>query len=129
MSANEKQITDLNDELTALASIIENDSVSLVQTVAAIDEAGEEIETRKANAMISVANLRSPEGNKLIYTNDDQRRSKLIVTLAAAADYQAFMSARLTLAETAATQKAAIEKNRNLHKAKLLVLQYYANLV
>lgn len=129
MSANEKQITDLNDELTALASIIENDSVSLVQTVAAIDEAGEEIETRKANAMISVANLRSLEGNKLIYTNDDQRRSKLIVTLAAAADYQAFMSARLTLAETAATQKAAIEKNRNLHKAKLLVLQYYANLV
>lgn len=129
MSVNEKQITDLNDELTALASIIENDSVSLVQTVAAIDEAGEEIETRKANAMISVANLRSPEGNKLIYTNDDQRRSKLIVTLAAAADYQAFMSARLTLAETAATQKAAIEKNRNLHKAKLLVLQYYANLV
>ena len=129
MSANEKQITDLNDELTALASIIENDSVSLVQTVAAIDEAGEEIETRKANAMISVANLRSPEGNKLIYTNDDQRRSKLILTLAAAADYQAFMSARLTLAETAATQKAAIEKNRNLHKAKLLVLQYYANLV
>ena len=129
MSANEKQITDLNDELTALASIIENDSVSLVQTVAAIDEAGEEIETRKANAMISVANLRSLEGNKLIYTNDDQRRSKLIVTLAAAADYQAFMSARHTLAETAATQKAAIEKNRNLHKAKLLVLQYYANLV
>ena len=128
MSANEKQITDLNDELTALASIIENDSVSLVQTVAAIDEAGEEIETRKANAMISVANLRSLEGNKLIYTNDDQRRSKLIVTLAAAADYQAFMSARSTLAETAATQKAAIEKNRNLHKAQLLVLQYYANL-
>ena len=129
MSANEKQITDLNDELTALASIIENDSVSLVQTVAAIDEAGEEIETRKANAMISVANLRSLEGNKLIYTNDDQRRSKLILTLAAAADYQAFVSARRTLAETAATQKAAIEKNRNLHKAKLLVLQYYANLV
>lgn len=129
MSANEKQITDLNDELTALASIIENDSVSLVQTVAAIDEAGEEIETRKANAMISVANLRSLEGNKLIYTNDDQRRSKLILTLAAAADYQAFVSARRTLAETAATQKAATEKNRNLHKAKLLVLQYYANLV
>lgn len=129
MSANEKQITDLNDELTALASIIENDSVSLVQTVAAIDEAGEEIETRKANVMISVANLRSLEGNKLIYTNDDQRRSKLILTLAAAADYQAFVSARRTLAETAATQKAAIEKNRNLHKAKLLVLQYYANLV
>ena len=128
MPSDEKQINDLNDELTALAATVETDSNSLAETIAAIDEANEEIETRKANAMIAVANLRSLEGNKLIYTNDDQRKSKLILTLADAADYQAFMSARSTLAETAATQKAAIEKNRNLHKAKLLVLQYYANL-
>ena len=128
MPSDEKQINDLNDELTALAATVETDSNSLAETIAAIDEANEEIETRKADAMIAVANLRSLEGNKLIYTNDDQRKSKLILTLAAAADYQAFMSARSTLAETAAAQKAAIEKNRNLHKAKLLVLQYYANL-
>lgn len=128
MPSDEKQINDLNDELTALAATVETDSNSLAETIAAIDEANEEIETRKADAMIAVANLRSLEGNKLIYTNDDQRKSKLILTLADAADYQAFMSARSTLAETAATQKAAIEKNRNLHKAKLLVLQYYANL-
>ena len=128
MSAAEKQINDLNDELTELASTIETDSNSLAQTVAAIDEAVEEIETRKADAMIAVANLRSPEGSKLIYTNDDQRKSKLILTLAADDDYQAFISARSQLAETSAAQKAAIEKNRNLHKAKLLVLTYFANL-
>lgn len=128
MSASEKQINDLNDELTALAATVETESLSLAQTVAALDEANEEIETRKADAMIAVANLRSPEGSKLIYTNDDQRRSKLILTLAADGDYQAFISARSQLTETAAAQKAAIEKNRNLHKAKLLVLQYYANL-
>ena len=128
MSATEKQITDLNDELTVFAATVENDSLALAQTIAAIDEANEEIETRKARAMLAVANLRSPEGSKLVYTNDDRRKSKLISTLAADTDHQAFTSARLHLAETAATQKAAIEKNRNLHKAKLLVLQYYANL-
>ena len=128
MSANEKQITDLNDELTALAATVETESLSLAQTIAAIDEANEEIETRKANALLGVANLRVPEGSKLIYTNDDGRKSKLILTLAADADYQAFIRARSRLAETAAMQKAAIEKNRNLHRAKLLVLQYYANL-
>ena len=128
MPSNEKQITDLHDELTAFASTIETDSNSLAETVAAIDEANEEIETRKAAAMIAVANLRAPEGSKLVYTNDDQRKSKLILTLAADTDYQAFISARLRLAETSAAQKAAIEKNRNLHKAKLLVLQFYANL-
>lgn len=127
MPLDEKQINDLNDELTALAATVETDSISLAETIAAINEADEEIEIRKADAMIRVANLRSPEGSKLIYTNDDQRRSKLILTLAVAADYQAFISARSQLAETAATWKAAIEKNRNLHKAKLLVLQYYAN--
>ena len=128
MPSNEKQITDLHDELTAFASTIETDSNSLAEIVAAIDEANEEIETRRAAAMIAVANLRAPEGSKLVYTNDDQRKSKLILTLNADTDYQAFISARLRLAETSAAQKAAIEKNRNLHKAKLLVLQFYANL-
>ncbi len=127
MPSTEQQINDLNDELTALASTVQTDSNSLAETVAAIDEANEEIETRKASAMITVANLRAPEGSKLVYTNDDQRKSKLILTLAADTDYQAFIAARSHLAETSAAQKAAIEKNRNLHKAKLLVLQYYAN--
>ena len=78
--------------------------------------------------MISAANLRVPEGSKLIYTNDDRRKSKLIVTLAADPDYQAFRAARIRLAETAAAQRAAIEKNRSLHQAKLLTLQYYGHL-
>ena len=128
MPAAEKQITDLHDELNALAALMETDSVALNEIIAAIEEADEQTETLRAEAMIAVANLRSPEGGKLIYTNDDQRKSKLITTLAADADYQAFQTAKSTLAAALATRKAAIEKNRNLHKAKLLVLQYYANL-
>lgn len=128
MPAAEKQITDLHDELNALAALIETDSVALIEIIAAVAEADEQTETLRAEAMIAVANLRSPEGGKLIYTNDDQRKSKLITTLAADTDYQAFQTAKSTLAAALATRKAAIEKNRNLHKAKLLVLQYYANL-
>jgi hypothetical protein len=128
MPAAEIKITALHDELKTLADAIENDSVAHIEIIAAIEEADEQIETFRAVAMIAVANLRSPEGGKLIYTNDDQRKSKLITTLAAASDYQSFLSAKSTLAASSATQKAAIEKNRNLHKAKLLVLQYYANL-
>lgn len=119
MPAAEQQITDLHDELNALAALVETDSVALIEIIAAIEEADEQTETLRADAMIAVANLRSPEGNKLIYTNDDQRKSKLITTLAANADYQAFQTAKSTLAVASATRKAAIEKNRHLHQAKL----------
>lgn len=128
MPAAEQQINNLHGELNALAALVETDSVALIEIIAAIEEADEQTETLRANSMIAVANLRSPEGGKLIYTNDDQRKSKLIVTLAADADYQAFQTAKSTLAAASATRKAAIEMNRNLHQAKLLVLQYYANL-
>ena len=128
MPAAEQQINNLHGELNALAALVETDSVALIEIIAAIAEADEQTETLRAEAMITVANLRSPEGGKLIYTNDDQRKSKLIVTLAADADYQAFQTAKSTLAAASATRKAAIEMNRNLHQAKLLVLQYYANL-
>ena len=127
MPAAEKQINDLHDELNALAALVETDSVALIEIIAAIEEAGEQTETLRADAMIAVANLRVPEGVKLIYTNEDQRKSKLITTLAANADYQAFQTAKSTLAAASAARKAAIEKNRNFHRAKLLVLQYYAN--
>ena len=128
MPAAEQQINNLHGELNALAALVETDSVALIEIIAAIEEADEQTETLRANSMIAVANLRSPEGGKLIYTNDDQRKSKLIVTLAADADYQAFQTAKSTLAAASATRKATIEMNRNLHQAKLLVLQYYANL-
>ena len=128
MPAAEQQINNLHEELNALAALVETNSVALIEIIAAIEEADEQTETLRAEAMIAVANLRSPEGGKLIYTNDDQRKSKLITTLAADADYQAFQTAKSTLAAASATRKAAIEMNRNLHQAKLLVLQYYANL-
>ncbi len=128
MPATEKQISDLNDELTALAGTIETDSNSLAQTIAAIEEANEEIETRKAQMMGDIFNERFEINLKLKYTNDDQRRVRLIELQNADANFQTFVSVRSTLAATSAAQKAAIEKNRNLHKTKLLVLQYFANL-
>ena len=128
MPATEKQISDLNDELTALAGTIETDSNSLAQTIAAIDEANEEIETRKAQMMASIFSERFEINLKLKYTNDEQRRVRLIELQNGDVNFQTFLSVRSTLAGTSATQKAGIEKNRNLHRAKILVLQYFANL-
>jgi hypothetical protein len=43
--------------------------------------------------------------------------------------YQQYVNARLKLIQTQAAQKAALEKYRSLSQTRLLVLQYYANLM
>ena len=128
MPATEKQISDLNAELTTLAETIESDSNSLANTIAAIEEANEQLEIRKAQMMGEIFNERFEINLKPKYTNDDQRKVRLIELETANVPYQQFISVRRTLAATSATEKSVIEKNRNLHKAKLSVLQYYANL-
>ncbi len=128
MPADEKQITGLEDALAALADAIQNDSVSLSNTIAAVEEANNEIEMRRAVMMGAIFNERFEINLKLKYTNDEQRKVRLIELQNADVNFQTFISVRTTLAGTSAAQKAAIEKNRNLHKAKLQVLVFYANL-
>ena len=43
-------------------------------------------------------------------------------------NYQAMKNARITLIGQNSAQKALLEKTRKLHDAKILVLQFYANL-
>jgi glycogen debranching enzyme len=128
MSASQQTIIDLQAELETLADSIYNDSINLSETAAAIEEANDEIETRRAAFMSQIFNERYEINNKLKYTNEDQRKVRLREIENADVDFQALKSARSTLAATSAAQKAEIEKNRNLHKTQLLVLQYYANL-
>lgn len=128
MPTKENIILDLQDELITLAAQIETDALALALTTEAIEEANGEIETKRAAMMGEIFNERFEINLKLKYTNDDQRRVRLIEMQNTDQDFQAFISARSTLAQTSAAQKAAIEKNRHLHKTKLLVLQYYANL-
>ncbi len=128
MSASQQTITDLQAELETLAGNIYNESINLSETAAAIEEASDELETRRAAFMSQIFNERYEINNKLKYTNEDQRKVRLIEIENADADFQAYKSARSQLAATSAAQKAEIEKNRNLHKTQLLVLQYYASL-
>ncbi len=128
MASNEQIITNLETELQTLAETIETAQLNLSDTITAIEEANEEIETRKATMMSSIFNERFEINLKLVYTNDEQRKVRLIELQNADLVFQNFVSVRTTLAATSATQKADIEKNRNLHRAKLQVLVYYANL-
>lgn len=127
MPTDEILIKTLETDLETLANEIQTDSIALAETLEAIAAADEEIETRTAQMLGNILNLRAPEGGKLVYTNDDRRKVKLIETQQIDRDFQAYLSARKTLIQTSAAQKAEIEKNRNLHKSKLLILQYYAN--
>lgn len=128
MASNEQIITNLETELQTLAETIETAQLNLSDTITAIEEANDEIETRKATMMSSIFNERFEINLKLVYTNDEQRKVRLIELQNADLVFQNFVSVRTTLAATSATQKADIEKNRNLHRAKLQVLVYYANL-
>lgn len=128
MPIEEKQIIMMSEELNALAQNIETAQISLSETFAAIEEANQSIETSKAAMMHQTFNERFEINQKLVYTNDDQRKVAVIGLENLDADYQAMRTARTTLAATSASQKASIEMNRNLHKAKLLVLEYYAKL-
>lgn len=128
MPATERKIMELEAEANAFAQNIA-DGVTNLQTIdEAISEANAELETKHAAFVAAVSNERFTANNKLVYTNDDQRKSAVIALETSDADYNAFRGARVNLAASHAQQKAAIEQNRNLHKAKLLVLQYYANL-
>ncbi len=128
MPATKQEIDDLTGELDALAQTIHDDSLSLAETIAAIDESIEEIETRRAAHLSAVLNDRFELNNKLKHTNDDQRKVAVQELLNSDANYHRMKSAQTKLVAAQATTRAAIEKNRNLHKTRILVLQYYASL-
>lgn len=128
MPATKQEIDDLTGKLETLAQTIHDDSISLAETIAAIDESIEEIETMKATHLAAVLSDRFEINNKLKYTNDDRRKVAVQELLSNDANYNAMKSAQTKLVAAQAERRAAIEKNRNLHKSKLLVLQYYASL-
>ena len=124
--ATEQQINDLETALETLANSIYNYEISLSRNLEAITEADENLETIKAAHLSDVLTARFEINNKLQYTNDDQRKVAVIEALNNDANYIAMETARKTLIQTQSAQKAEIEKTRNLHKAKLLVLQFYS---
>ena len=127
MTTPPDRIENLKVTLETFADNIFNFSESLAETLAAISEADEHLETIRAAKLAVVLNDRFEINRKLKHTNEDQRKIAVLELVNADPGFIGMATARKTLIHRQATQKAEIEKNRNLHKTNLLVLQFYAN--
>jgi hypothetical protein len=123
----EQQIRDLRTELDALAQNIHDDSILLAEKQNQQHEIDDEIEQIKAALMSEVFNERFEINNKLKYTNDDQRKVRLIELQNERRDYKSLVTARRTSIQTQAAIAARIEMQRKSFKAKELTLLYHAS--
>lgn len=123
----QQQINGLQTELDALAQTIHDDSLELAQKQTEQNEIDDEIETIKAAMMSEIFNERFEINNKLKYTNDDQRKVRLIELQNERADYKSLVVARRNSIQAQAGIAARIEMQRKSFKAKELTLLYHAN--
>ncbi len=123
----EQQINDLQTELAALSQNIHDDSIELAQKQTEQHEIDDEIETIKAALMSEIFNERFEINNKLKYTNDDQRKVRLIELQNERADYKTLVVARRNSIQAQAGIAARIEMQRKSFKAKELTLLYHSN--
>ncbi len=123
----EQQINDLQTELAALAQNIHDDSLLLAEKQTEQHEIDDEIERIKAALMSEIFNERFEINNKLKYTNDDQRRVRLIELQNERADYKTLVAARRNSIQAQAGIAARIEMQRKSFKAKELTLLYHSN--
>lgn len=123
----QQQINDLQSELDALAQTIHDDSILLAEKQTEQHEIDDRIETIKAAMMSEIFNERFEINNKLKYTNDDQRRVRLIELQNERADYKTLVAARRNSIQAQAGIAARIEMQRKSFKAKELTLLYHSN--
>jgi hypothetical protein len=123
----EQQIKDLQTELDALAQNIHDDSVLLAEKQTEQHEIDDEIETIKAAMMSEIFNERQDGSGKPKYSNDDQRKVRLIELQNERADYRQLVTARRNSIQTQAAIAARIEMQRKSFKAKELFLLYHSN--
>ncbi len=123
----QQQLNDLQTELDALTQTIHDDSILLAEKQTEQQEIDDEIERIKAAMMSEVFNERFEINNKLKYTNDDQRKVRLIELQNERADYKTLIVARRNSIQAQAGIAARIEMARKSFKAKELTLLYHAN--
>lgn len=123
----EQQINDLQTELDTLSQNIHDDSLLLAEKQTEQNEIDDRIETIKAAMMSEIFNERFEINNKLKYTNDDQRRVRLIELQNERADYKTLVAARRNSIQAQAGIAARIEMARKSFKAKELTLLYHSN--
>lgn len=126
MLTNQK-INDLQIELDTLSQNIHDDSILLAAKQIEQHEIEDQIEQIKAALMSEVFNERFVINNKLKYTNDDQRRVRLVELQTTRPDYQSLVAARRNSIQAQAGIAARIEMQRKSFKAKELFLLYHSN--
>ena len=88
--------------------------------------AEKQIEREIINAalMTDILAARFEINNKLVYTNDDQRRIALVEAQVASVDYQATLAAETTAQTERVTADAQAELHRKTYRADELMLEY-----
>lgn len=123
----EAQINQMASGLEAIAQNIHDDLTLLAATERDVEEIETDLEAMKAAIVSNVANARFEINGKLQFTNDDQRKSAVIETQNADAQFQSAVVARRNLIQSAAGKKATLEQQRKEFRARELVLLYHAN--
>lgn len=87
----------------------------------------DEMETIKMAAMLDVMTARFEINNKLMYTNDDQRKAAVHAALEASADYQMLKSNRSVKIVERVLLESQIEFERKTFRALELKMLFHAN--
>lgn len=126
MPTTTEQINALESELAGIALAIYDREITLATQIVALDNALRIFEADKAEQLKFIMEERFTINNQLRYTNDDQRKTALIEALQNSADYQLSLTEKRDKQRDIDESKANIDLNRNLHKAKLTTLEYFA---
>lgn len=122
-----EQMQNLKNQLDALAATIQqkaNDIESKRQDEIAIDD---EMQTIKMSEMSGVMSARFEINQKLMFTNDDQRKAALQTALDANQDYQSLKSARSVKIVERVLLESEVEFQRKTYRSLELQMLFHAN--
>lgn len=120
MQMYKAQLDDLAAAIQSKVNLIE----SKRQDEIAIDD---EMESLKIAAMMDVMTARFEINNKLMYTNDDQRKAATAQALDANEDYQMLKSARSVKIVERVLLESEVEFQRKSFRALELQMLFHAN--
>lgn len=127
MPTNEEKINELQNQMENIAVEIKNQTLLAAAKNSRILDKMEILENLKGGLLNQVLNARFEINNKLMYTNDDQRRLALNRLKAADFDFQTAQSELWTLEEQRKTHEAEAEFQRKKFRATELAMLFYAN--
>jgi hypothetical protein len=123
----EQQMLDLQAELNNIAAAIQTQLNLAATGHTAILNKMETLENLKAGLLNTILNARFELNNKLMYTNEDQRKVALTELKANDVDYQKARDELWTLEEQKKQAESEAEFQRRKFRAAELMMLFYAN--